>query len=90
MSLIDFAQLGGVILMAGILYKVVNRFLDSQKKRDEQFLGFITKQEDNFNEIIKNHLHSDTEAKNKLEQSHQRLAMTIENLLKWLDKNNKK
>ena len=88
MSLLDLAQYGGMVLMAGILYKVVRSFLCAQKKRDEQFLGFITKQEDNFNDIVKNHLHADTEAKKELEKSHLRLAMMIENLLKWLEKNN--
>ena len=90
MSLIDFAQLGGVVLMAVILYKVVNRFLDSQKKRDEQFIVFISKQEDNFDDLVKNHIHEDTQAKHDLEKSHQILSTTIRELLKWLEKNGRK
>ncbi len=75
--------------MAVILYKIVNRFLDSQKKRDEQFIGFITKQEDNFDNLVKNHLHEDTKAKHTLEKSHLILSNTIELLRQWLMKNGK-
>lgn len=77
MSLVDLAQFGAVIFIAGVLYFVI-----------KEFLKFMRKQEDNFTEIIKNHLHDDTEAKNKLEQSHLKLAMMIEHLIKWLAKNN--
>ena len=79
MNLIDFAQLG----VAGVSLIIILFIV-------REFLKFLKRQEDNFNEIIKNHLHSDVEAKNRLEKSHLKLALTIEKLLKWLKKNNSK
>ena len=76
MNLIDFVQLGvGGIAVVALVIVV------------KEFLKFLKRQEDNFTEVIKNHLHTDTEAKNKLEQAQIRLADMIELLLNWLRKN---
>ncbi len=79
MNLVDFIQLGigGVAIVALVI--VV-----------KEFLKFMKKQEDNFSDLIKNHLHDDIDSRNKLEKSHQRLAMMIEQLIKWLEKSNHK
>ena len=78
MNLVDFVQLGvGGIAIAALIIVV------------KEFLKFLKKQEDNFTDVIKNHLHTDVEAKNKLEQAQVRLADMIEQLLRFLEKNNK-
>ena len=82
MDLFNLAQFGVAIFSVGclayVITFVVKRFLDFQKR-----------QEDNFNDIITNHLHSDMEAKNKLEQSQIGLTNMIEQMIRFLEKNNK-
>ena len=79
MALLELAQFGATIFMAGVLYFVV-----------KEFLAFMKIQEKNFNNLVKNHLHSDTKAKNKMEKSFEKLAFTIDELLKWLKNTNGK
>lgn len=78
-NLIDYIQLGvaGVAVVAMVMIV-------------KEFLKFARKQEDNFSEMIRNHLVHDIESKNKLEKSHDRLATMIELLIDWLKNNNKK
>jgi len=75
-NLIDYVQLGvaGVAIVAIVIIV-------------REFLAFVKKQEDNFSELVRNHLEHNTESNNKLEQSHNKLATMIELLIKWLDKN---
>lgn len=79
MNLTDFIQLGigGVAIVALVIIV-------------KEFLKFVKHQEDNFTEVIKNHLHDDTESRNKLEKSHLRLAIMIEQLIKFLESSNNK
>ena len=79
MDYIELAKIGGPTIVSIIVLLLVVR----------EFLKFVKHQEDNFSEIIKNHLHSDTEAKNKLEQSNTGLTKMIEQLIRFLEKNNK-
>jgi len=53
------------------------------------FLSFLRRQENNFSEIIKNHIHHETEAMNKLEQSNIKMTAVLEQLIQWLQRNNK-
>lgn len=78
-NLIDYIQLG----VAGIAVVAIVIII-------KEFLKFARKQEDNFSELIKNHLSHDIESKNKLEKSHDRLATMIELLIDWLKSNNQK
>lgn len=77
-NLIDYIQLG----VAGIAVVAIVIIV-------KEFLSFVKKQEDNFSELIKNHLHNDIESRNQLEKSHQRLADMIEQLIRWLNHNNR-
>ena len=77
MALAEFAQFGATIFISAVLYLVV-----------KEFLRFVTKQDENMNLLIKNHLSHDIESRHHLEKSHQKLAFTIEALLKFLEKNN--
>jgi hypothetical protein len=79
MNLVDFIQLGvgGIAIVALVI--VV-----------KEFLKFLKKQEDNFTEVIKNHLHTDTEAKNQMNNSFTKLTAVIDQLLRFLERNNKK
>ena len=77
MELIEMAQFGVAIFSVGVLAYVITFVVN-------KFLEFQRKQEDNFNEIIKNHLDTDTQAKNKLEQSNIALIKSIEYLTKFL------
>jgi len=79
MQLIDFLQLGigGIAIVALVIIV-------------KEFLKFLKHQEDNFTTVISNHLHTDTEAKNKLEQSQLGLTSMIEQLIKFLKKHNGK
>ncbi len=77
MAILELAQFGAIIFMAGVLYFVV-----------KEFLAFMKIQEKNFNNLVKHHLTSDTKAKNKMEKSFGKLAFTIEELLKWLKNSN--
>ena len=79
MPLIEFAQFGAVIFIAAVLAFAI-----------KWFLGFAKRQEDNFIEVITNHLKHDTEAKNKLEQSNVAMTKVLEQLIRWLERNNKK
>ena len=82
MNLFDLANYGVAIFAIGCLAYVITFVV-------KRFLDFQRRQEDNFSEIIKNHLHSDMEAKNKLEQSNIGLIKMIEQLIRFLEKNNK-
>jgi len=82
MALNDLAQFGVAIFAVGCLAYVITFVV-------KRFLDFQRRQEDNFNEIIKNHIHTDTEAKNKLEQSQLGLTKMIEQLIRFLERNNK-
>lgn len=81
MVIFELAQFGVAIFAVGCLAYVVVVVVN-------KFLGFLKIQEGNFNEIIKNHLKHDTEAKNKLEQSNIGLTKGIEQLTRFLEKNN--
>ena len=81
MQIFEIAQFGVAIFSVGTLAYVITFVV-------KRFLDFQRKQEDNFNEIIKNHLHTDSEAKNKLEQSQVGLTKMIEQLIRFLEKNN--
>ena len=78
-ELTQFINLGVAGLAVVVIWFIVQRFLN-----------FAERQENNFNEIIKNHLNHDIESRNQLEKSHDRLATMIEQLIKWLEKNNRK
>jgi len=82
MNLYDLAQFGVAIFSVGCLAYVITYVVN-------KFLSFQKRQEDNFNEIIKNHLNHDMEAKNKLEQSNIGLTKVIEQLTRFLEKNNR-
>jgi len=82
-SLYDIAQFGVAIFAVGVLAYVITFVV-------KRFLDFQRKQEDNFNEIIRNHLQHDTEAKNRLQQSQIELTKMIEQLIRFLENNNKK
>lgn len=82
MDLYNLAQFGVAIFAVGALAYVITFVV-------KRFLDFLTRQENNFTEIIKNHLHSDTDAKNKLEQSNSALTKAVEQLIRFLEKNNK-
>lgn len=75
-NLIDYVQLGvaGVAIVAIVIIV-------------KEFLAFVKKQEDNFSELVKNHLEHNTESNNRLERSHDKLATMIDLLIKWLEKN---
>jgi hypothetical protein len=76
-ELLNYAQFGvGIVAIAAIV-TIVKAFLKSIKEKDEQFT-----------EVVKNHLQHDIESRNQLEKSHQRLADMIEQLLRWLERNN--
>jgi len=77
MSLIDYAQFGVAIVAIAAIVMIVKAFLKSIKEKDEQFT-----------DVIKNHLQHDIESRSQLEKSHQRLADMIEQLIHWLDHNN--
>lgn len=64
MELLDFAQFGVAIFSMGVLAFVVR--LQSQK--DKELIDHIRKQEENFVEIIKNHLAHNTNALNDLKE----------------------
>jgi len=78
-NLIDFIQLGvaGIAVVAMVIIV-------------KEFLKFARRQEDNFSELIKNHLAHDIESRNQLEKSHDKLATMIELLIQWLKNNNRK
>lgn len=76
-ELVEFIQLGvsGVAII--VIFLIV-----------KEFLSFIHKQENNFSDTINNHIKYDTEAKNKLEKSNEKLTTTIDLLYNFL-KNHK-
>ena len=78
-NLIDYIQLG----VAGIAVVAIVIIV-------KEFLKFVKKQEDNFSDLIKNHLGHDIESRHKLEKSHDRLATMIEMLIKWLQNSSHK
>ncbi len=78
-ELLNYAQFGvGIVAIAAIVM-VVKAFLKSIKEKDEQFT-----------EVVKNHLQHDIESRSQLERSHQRLADMIEQLIRWLEHSNHK
>lgn len=93
---LDFIQLGIAGIALIVLLLVVRDVMKNNKEimnhiaeKDTRFIEFIKKQEDNFNDMTKNHLHADTEAKNKLEQSNAGLTKVIDQLIRFLEKNNR-
>ena len=82
MDLYNLAQFGVAIFAVGALAYVITFTV-------KRFLDFLTRQEDNFTAIIKNHISDDTKAKNKLEQSNTALTTAVEQLIRFLEKNNK-
>lgn len=78
-NLVDFIQLGvaGIAVVAMVI--IVKEFLKSTREKDQQFT-----------EVIKNHLQHDIESRSQLERSHQRLADMIEQLIRWLEHSNHK
>lgn len=82
MDLYNLAQFGIGIFSVGclayVITFVVKRFLDFQKR-----------QEDNFTDIIKNHISDNTEATNRLNQSNILLTKAVEQLIRFLERNNK-
>lgn len=79
MNLFDLSQFGVAIFTVGAMAYMIKKFL-----------CFMKHQENSFNEIIKNHLHTDTEAKSKLQLSNQELSMVIKELLSFMKKSNGK
>jgi len=81
LDLADFVQLGvgGIAIVSA--YLIVKEVLRSQRDKDIQFIGFIKKQEDNFNELVKNHLNHNSEAMRNLEG-------LIKEFYYWFKKNN--
>ncbi|XOB41806.1 MAG: hypothetical protein ACKKMS_00180 [Candidatus Nealsonbacteria bacterium] len=83
MNLFELAQFGVAIFAVGCLAYVITFVV-------KKFLDFLKRQEDNFTDIIKNHISDDTEAKKQLEKSHVGLTKVIEQLLRFLERNNRK
>lgn len=81
MDLFQLAQFGIAIFSVGCLAYVITFVV-------RKFLDFQTRQEDNFTAIIKNHISDDTKAKNRLEQSNVALTKAVEQLIRFLEKNN--
>lgn len=79
MDLYNLAQFGVAIFSVGALVYVITFVV-------KRFLDFLKQQEDNFNLIIKNHLHSDTEAKNELKNSNFALTKAVEHLIRYFEK----
>jgi len=77
-ELLNYGQLGVGIAAVAAIVMIVRAFLNSIKNKDEQFTKMIT-----------NHLHDDIESRNHLEKSHTRLADMIEQLIRWLEHNNR-
>lgn len=89
MNLIDFAQFGAAIVAIIALVIITKEFLKHSQNRDNNFTKFLERQEDNFTDIIKNHLHTDTEAKGKLEKSNLTLVEVLRQLMRFLERNGK-
>lgn len=79
LDLFDISQFGIAIFTVGVLAYVIKKFL-----------CFMKHQEENFNDIVRNHLNSDMEAKHKLQLSNQELASVIRELLSFLKRSNGK
>ena len=77
MDLFNLSQFGVAIFTVGAMTYMIKKFL-----------CFMKHQEDNFNEIVKNHLHESAEANNELKHSHQELSMVIKELLSFLKRSN--
>ena len=87
--LLDFAQYGPITFLGAVIAFIVYLFLRNQKGRDKQFIDFIAKQEESFKAVITNHIQHDIDSRDKFKDSHIKLTITIEELLKWLRRNNK-
>ena len=83
LELADFVQLGLGGVAVVVSYLIVKEVLKSQREKDSQFIGFIKRQEDNFNEVVKNHLKHNAQATIDLEK-------TIKEFYSWLRNNNKR
>ncbi len=81
-ELSDFIQLGIGGVAVVVSYLIVKEVLRSQRDKDTQFIEFIKRQEDNFNEVVKNHLAHNSQSTRDLEKA-------IRELYFWLKKNNK-
>jgi len=86
-SLVDLAQFGAVIFISGALCYVVDKLLKAQAKKDEDFIKFINKQEENFNKVITNHLHDTNNIMNKFKESNNALSSAVQALLMYLNNN---
>ncbi len=89
MSELNFLNLGlaGAALLAMIM--VVQYFLKSLKERDEKakerdtlFMNFINKQQEDFQELVKNHITCNTNSMTNLEKSNIRLVDSIQQFIK--------
>jgi len=78
MSLLDYAQFGVAIFSIACLGYIV-----------KLFIGFIKKQEDNFNEVIKNHIKHSTNAETNLEKSNTKMTAVLEQLIRYLERSNR-
>ena len=79
MNLIDLSELGIAFFAIGAMIYLVKKFLCAMKRSEE-----------NFSEVVKNHIHENSEASHKLEQSNLQLSMTIKELLSFLKRSNGK
>lgn len=82
LNLVDFIQLGvaGIAVVAIVI--IVKEFLKSNREKDEVFIKFIERQEENFSDLVKNHLSHNNEVMEGLKD-------IIKELYVWLKKNNK-
>ena len=78
MNLLDYAQFGVAIFAIACLGFVI-----------KQFISFLKKQEDNFTEIIKNHLKHSTEAEKEVATSNIEMTTVIKQLIRFLERNNR-
>lgn len=76
LTILDIIQLGTTGIAIIVIFLVIQKFLE-----------FLKIQENNFSEVIKNHLKHSTDAQNKLERTNDKLTVMIEALLRYLRKN---
>jgi len=75
MSLVDFAQFGGVIFLGAVLAFIVR-----------EFLRYLRRQEDNFTNIIRNHLTESNRVLKDLEKTQIKLVKVLEEFLRFFKK----
>ena len=76
MDLNQFVQLGvgGVAIVAIVVLC-------------KEFVKFMTKQQDDFKEVITNHMTHTTAAMSRMEKTNDKLGAAVERLFQWLTKN---